>query len=84
MKLTGRQEEFLAKFLDLYAQVQEPLHYTQVAEVLGVGKITAYDMLRLLEKMGFEVTMDTAAGMYQFEISFAGKQTRDGMPRGRR
>jgi len=52
MKLTGRQEAFLGKFLDLYSQAQEPLHYTQVAKVLGVGKITAYDMLRLLEKRG--------------------------------
>jgi len=53
MKLTGRQEEFLSKCLDLYNEAQEPLHYTYVAEVLGVGKITAYDMLRLLEKRGF-------------------------------
>ncbi len=52
MKLTGRQEAFLGKFLDLYSQAGEPLHYTHVAEVLGVGKITAYDMLRLLEKRG--------------------------------
>jgi len=52
MKLTGRQEAFLGQFLDLYGQAQEPLHYTQVASALGVGKITAYDMLRLLEKRG--------------------------------
>jgi Mn-dependent DtxR family transcriptional regulator len=52
MKLTGRQEEFLSKFLDLYRQSQEPLHYTRVAEVLGVGKISAYEMLRLLEERG--------------------------------
>jgi len=52
MKLTGRQEAFLGGFLDLYSQAQKPLHYTHVAEVLGVGKITAYDMLRLLEKRG--------------------------------
>jgi Mn-dependent DtxR family transcriptional regulator len=52
MKLTGRQEAFLDKFLDLYRQAQEPLHYAYVAEVLGVSKITAYDMLRLLGKRG--------------------------------
>jgi DNA-binding MarR family transcriptional regulator len=52
MKLTGRQEEFLGEFMDLYGQAQEPLHYTRVAEALGVGKVTAYDMLRLLEKRG--------------------------------
>lgn len=50
MKLTGRQRAFLSKFLELYRQTQKPLHYTDVAEAFGVAKITAYDMLRLLEK----------------------------------
>jgi DNA-binding IclR family transcriptional regulator len=52
MKLTGRQKAFLAKFLELYRQAQKPLHYTDVAAAVGVAKITAYDMLRLLEKRG--------------------------------
>lgn len=52
MKLTGRQKTFLSKFLDLYRQDNEPIHYTTMAEHLGVGKITAYDMLRLLEEKG--------------------------------
>lgn len=51
-KLTGRQREFLGKFLDLYDEAQEPLHYSRVAERLGVSKITAYDMLKLLEGRG--------------------------------
>ena len=52
MKLTGRQRAFLGKFLELYRQADKPLHYTDVAEAFGVAKITAYDMLRLLEKRG--------------------------------
>ena len=52
MKLTGRQRTFLSAFLDLYREAQEPLHYTAVAQRLGVSKITAYDMLRLLEERG--------------------------------
>lgn len=52
MKLTGRQKIFLGQFLDLYRQDREPIHYTTMAEELGVGKITAYDMLRLLEEKG--------------------------------
>ena len=52
MKLTGRQRAFLSAFLDLYREVQEPLHYSDVAQRLGVSKITAYDMLRLLEERG--------------------------------
>ncbi len=49
-KLTRRQQQFLSKFLDLYNQAREPLHYTAVAEHLGVNKISAYEMLRLLEE----------------------------------
>jgi DNA-binding MarR family transcriptional regulator len=52
MKLTGRQRAFLSQFLDLYRADREPLHYTAVAQRLGVSKITAYDMLRLLEERG--------------------------------
>ncbi len=52
MKLTGRQRAFLSQFLDLYREGREPLHYTAVAQRLGVSKITAYDMLRLLEERG--------------------------------
>ncbi len=51
-KLTQRQQEFLGKFLDLYAPACEPLHYTVVAKHLGVGNISAYEMLRLLEARG--------------------------------
>lgn len=50
--LTKRQQEFLGKFLDLYDQRGEPIHYSGLAEHLGVGRITAYEMLRLLEDRG--------------------------------
>ena len=52
MKLTGRQREFLRRFLDLYQGTNQPIHYTQLAEDVGVSKPTAYDMLRLLEERG--------------------------------
>ncbi len=51
-KLTRRQQQFLSKFLDLYSKEREPLHYTALAEHLGVNKISAYEMLRLLEEHG--------------------------------
>jgi len=51
-KLTRRQQEFLSKFLDVYTEDREPLHYTTVAEHLGVGNVSAYEMLRLLEERG--------------------------------
>jgi DNA-binding PadR family transcriptional regulator len=52
MKLTGRQQAFLRAFLDVSREAHDALHYTTVAERLGVGRITAYDMLRLLEEKG--------------------------------
>jgi len=55
-KLTRRQRQFLNKVLDLYDQGREPLHYTALAEHLGVNKISAYEMLRLLEEHGLVET----------------------------
>jgi len=52
VSLTGRQREFLAKLVDLYRQANKPLHYSLVAERLGVSPMTAYDMLRLLQERG--------------------------------
>jgi predicted transcriptional regulator len=53
MNLTSRQIEFVEKLLDLYDEVEESIHYSQVAERLGVSRSTAYEMLRLLERKGF-------------------------------
>lgn len=50
--LTRRQQEFLSKFLDLYNKEDEPIHYSTLADHIGVGKVTAYEMLRLLEDRG--------------------------------
>jgi predicted ArsR family transcriptional regulator len=51
-KLTRRQQQFLGKVLDLYTQEQQPLHYAALAEYIGVSKVSAYEMLRLLEEYG--------------------------------
>ncbi len=53
IKLTRRQETFILNMLDLYYASQQPLHYSELAERLGVSRFTAYDMLRLLEEKGF-------------------------------
>jgi predicted ArsR family transcriptional regulator len=42
----------LNKFLDIYRERQEPIHYSLVAQRLGLNNSTAYDMLRLLEQKG--------------------------------
>ena len=52
MKLTPRQQTFLDKLFDLYREFNGPVHYSVVAERLGVNKFSAYDMLKLLEQKG--------------------------------
>jgi energy-coupling factor transport system substrate-specific component len=51
-RLTLRQKAFLKKFLEVYREKQEPVHYSVVAQRLGLNNSTAYDMLRLLEQKG--------------------------------
>lgn len=53
MKLTNRQQTFVKSLLDLCNESQEPVHYTVLAERLGVSRFTAYDMLRVLERKGY-------------------------------
>jgi len=52
-KLTRRQQQFLVQFLDLYREMNQPVHYQFVAERLRIGKVSVYEMLRLLEFNGF-------------------------------
>lgn len=51
--LTPRQRAFLDKLLELYQEYKEPVHYSDVAERLGVNRFSAYDMLKVLEQKGF-------------------------------
>ena len=52
-KLTARQQAFLEKLQELYREHKGPVHYSAVAERLGVNRFSAYDMLKVLEKKGF-------------------------------
>lgn len=52
LKLTPRQQTFLDKLFDLYRECNGPVHYSMVAEALGVNKFSAYDMLKVLEEKG--------------------------------
>lgn len=49
-KLTHRQQDFLKALIDLHQSQGGGVHYSMVAEHLDVGKVTAYEMLRLLEE----------------------------------
>jgi DNA-binding MarR family transcriptional regulator len=48
--LTRRQQEFLNALVELTYRAGRSVHYSKVAEHLGVGKVSAYEMLRLLEE----------------------------------
>lgn len=50
--LTPRQRAFLDKLVELYREHRGPVHYTDVAEELGVNRFSAYDMLKVLEGKG--------------------------------
>ncbi len=52
LKLTPRQQTFLDKLFELYREFKGPVHYSLVADKLGVNKFSAYDMLKLLEEKG--------------------------------
>lgn len=51
-RLTPRQRAFLDKLLELYREHRGPVHYSDVAERVGVNRFSAYDMLKVLEKKG--------------------------------
>jgi len=52
LKLTPRQQAFLDKLFELYREFKGPVHYSIVADKLGVNKFSAYDMLKVLEEKG--------------------------------
>lgn len=52
LKLTPRQQTFLDKLFELYRELKGPVHYSLVADKLGVNKFSAYDMLKVLEEKG--------------------------------
>ena len=56
MKLTRRQEEFVQKMIELKRESTGPIHYSLLAERLGVSPFTAYDMLCLLEEKGYMIS----------------------------
>ncbi len=74
MKLTPRQQTFLDGLFDLYRELKGPVHYSIVAEKLGVNKFSAYDMLKVLEEKGVAasdyVLSDDQAGPGRSQVVF--------------
>lgn len=65
MRITRRRMDFLQKIKQLYEATNLPVHYARVAELLGVSKWSAYEMLKTLEKEGFLAS--------QYEVNQGGK-----------
>lgn len=74
MKLTPRQQTFLDNLFELYREVKGPVHYSVVADKLGVNKFSAYDMLKVLEEKGVAasdyVLNDEQAGPGRSQVVF--------------
>lgn len=74
MKLTPRQQTFLDSLFELYRELKGPVHYSVVAEKLGVNKFSAYDMLKVLEEKGVAasdyVLNDDQAGPGRSQVVF--------------
>ncbi|MEH7356869.1 MarR family winged helix-turn-helix transcriptional regulator [Neobacillus drentensis] len=52
INLTKRRREFLDQIWHQYQTTNLPVHYSEVAEAIGVSKWTAYDVLKTLECQG--------------------------------
>jgi DNA-binding Lrp family transcriptional regulator len=61
-KLTARQQTFLELLQELYQERKGPVHYSDVAQRLGVSPFSAYDMLKVLEKKGVASVSYALAG----------------------
>lgn len=53
VELTDRRKQFLDQIIQMYSKTNKPVHYTDIADSIGVSKWTAYDVLRELEKQAF-------------------------------
>ncbi len=62
LKLTSRQQAFLDKLFELYRDLKGPVHYSVVADKLGVNKFSAYDMLKVLEEKGVAASSYVLSG----------------------
>ena len=81
MKLTRRQREFLQRTVALQRENNgKPIHYSALAERLGVTGITAYNMLNTLEQKGCVVAsyilpeVRVGRSSIVFEATYIGRQ----------
>lgn len=64
----------LERLIDLYRETRGPIHYTLVAQRLGISNTTAYEMLKLLEREGYvasQYVLNGNAGPGRSSVVFA-------------
>jgi hypothetical protein len=74
MPITTRQRRMLERLIDLYRETRGPIHYTLVAQRLGLSNTTTYEMLKLLEREGYvtsEYILNGNAGPGRSSVVFA-------------
>jgi hypothetical protein len=72
-KLTRRQSDVLAKLREIYSETERPVHYTDLAQRLGINRFSAYDMLKVLESkgvVGSEYALSRLAGPGRPAVGF--------------
>ncbi len=82
MSLTRRQRATLEKLIDLYREMREPIHYSVIADRLGVRKSTAYEMLKLLAREGYvdsEYVVSGNTGPGRSSVVFAPSRQADAL-----
>jgi len=73
IELTRRQRDVLARLQDLYREKGQPVHYTDLAQRLGINRFSAYDMLRVLEQkgaVGSQYVLSRVPGPGRPEVAF--------------
>ena len=55
-KLTSRQKTFLSRLMDVYRDIRQPVHYSMIAQRIGLCSSSAYDMLKVLEQKGMVIS----------------------------
>ena len=81
IKLTGRQRQYLQQMVRLQAEnSDEPVHYSALADELGISTISAYNMLRVLEQKGcmrvsYELSgLGVGRSSVLFDVTVAGRK----------
>jgi LexA DNA binding domain len=72
-ELTRRQRDVLARLQELYSEKGRPIHYSDLAQRLGINRFSAYDMLKVLERkgaVGSQYVLSKLSGPGRPEVTF--------------